>query len=196
MLKKRVITLAAGIALAAGSVAGTGALAAGPAAAATAHSRPALMGLRLVPARASNAPAGSYEIINEGQPLADMCLDAVSQHDGTNGDNVQLWHCNGGINQYWYLSLGGLSTIVNAAYGLCLDAVRQHDGTNGDNVQLWQCNGGSNQEWYSTFIEGSPTYFDNAAHLLCLDAVSQHDGTNGDNVQLWTCHSGSNQSWI
>ena len=189
MLKKRVITLAAGIALAAGSVAGIGALPVGPAAA-TAHSRPAVMGLRLVPARASNAPAGSYIIINDAHNL---CLDAVSQHDGTNGDNVQLWQCNYGLNQYWYINLNSYatSTFVNAAHGLCLDAVRQHDGTNGDNVQLWQCNGGSNQLW----ADDTPI-IENLAHGLCLDAVSQHDGTNGDNVQLWSCNGGINQHWI
>jgi hypothetical protein len=30
-----------------------------------------------------------------------LCLNAVQSGDGTNGDNVQLWKCNGGSNQHW-----------------------------------------------------------------------------------------------
>ncbi len=135
-----------------GAVGGGSVLAANPAAAAAAQSRPSasmphgdsvdLGGLRLVRVHAPGRSSGPYLVQDVAHKL---CLDAVKKHDGSNGDNVDLWACNAGTNQWWYLNAGG--TITNAAHGLCLDAVKKHDGSNGDNVDLWACNGGSNQQW-------------------------------------------------
>jgi hypothetical protein len=119
-----------------------------------------------------------------------LCLDAVRSGDGTYGDNVQLWKCNGGINQFWYQP-NDTNEIINGAHNLCLDAVGGSDGKDGDNVDLWGCNGGTNQQWF--LIENFT--WDNGAHGLCLDAVGGSDGTNGDNVDLWGCNGGSNQQW-
>jgi len=119
-----------------------------------------------------------------------LCLDAVRSGDGTNGDRVQLWACNGGVNQLWHQFDGG-NTIINTAHNLCLDAERSGDGTNGDRIQLWACNGGSNQQW---FLCANFTWC-NSAHGLCLDAERSGDGTNGDKVQLWGCNGGTNQKW-
>jgi Ricin-type beta-trefoil lectin domain len=117
------------------------------------------------------------------------CLDAVRSHDGTNGDQVQLWSCNSGSNQVWTFQEDITSQIYNGAHGKCLDAVRSHDGTNGDKVQLYSCNDGINQSWQ---VSGP---IRNRAHSKCLDAVRSHDGTNGDKVQLYSCTGGLNQSW-
>jgi hypothetical protein len=130
----------------------------------------------------------SEELVNQAHGL---CLDAQSQHDGSNADHVQLYGCLGGQNQFWHLSREG-DEIVNQAHGLCLDAVRAGDGRSGDNVVLWACDGGNNQQW-----KAEPGHiFKNGAHGLCLDAQSQHDGTNGDHIQLWRCNGSSNQEWI
>ena len=181
----------------AGALGGGSVLAANPAAAAAAQRRPAasmprgdsvdLGGLRLVRVHAPGRRSGPYLVQNVAHKL---CLDAVKKHDGSNGDNVDLWGCNAGTNQYWYLNADG--TITNAAHGLCLDAVKKHDGSDGDNVDLWACNGGSNQQWSSV-----ATYeWANGAHGLCLSAVASGDGSNGDNVELLTCSLGFNQDWV
>jgi Ricin-type beta-trefoil lectin domain len=146
---------------------------------------------------------GKVEFKRESKPLCsnciggtfvnmahNLCLDAVGGGDGKNGDNVDLWGCNGGSNQFWYQP-NGTNEIINGAHNLCLDAVRSGDGTDGDNVQLWSCNGGSNQQWF--LIENFT--WDNGAHGLCLDAVGGGDGKDGDNVDLWGCNGGGNQKW-
>jgi Ricin-type beta-trefoil lectin domain len=161
--------------------------------AALASTRPAPPGLHLVPVSNSSVAdtrasalvaATAYHVVNaDGQ-----CMDADSNHWGTNGDNVQLWSCNSNGEQNWYVSG---AHIVNAD-GQCLDADSNHWGTNGDNVQLWSCNSNGEQNWY-----GSPTnvHWIVSADGQCLDADSNHWGTNGDNVQLWSCNSNGEQSW-
>ena len=87
--------------------------------------------------------AGPYYIKNNAHGL---CLDAVASGDGSDGDKVQLWKCNGGLNQEWH-GVTGTYEITNGAAGLYLDAVRSGDGSNGDQVQLWGSTGQANQEW-------------------------------------------------
>ena len=88
--------------------------------------------------------SGPYNLLNGAN--SNLCLDAVSQHIG-NGDKVQLWTCNGGSQQRWFLN--GTELQNGANRHLCLDATSQHIG-NGDQIQLWTCNGGSQQQWYFT----------------------------------------------
>lgn len=134
------------------------------------------------------APDVNYWEINNG--AHELCLDAVASGDGTSGDNVQLWKCNGGKNQEW--NGEGLDTFyINEAHGLCLDA-RDPGIGNGDNVQLWKCNNQYNQFWDLT---GNWQEFLGANEAYCLDAVGSHDGSNGDNVDIWQCNGGSNQVW-
>jgi len=140
--------------------------------------------LKFVPA-CINCQQGSF--VNMAHNL---CLDAVRSGDGSSGDNVQLWNCNGGDNQTWYMYDGG-TELINLAHGLCLDAVSSGDGSNGDNVQLWTCRNTSNQHWYLT----QDFAWSNGAHGLYLDAVASGDGSSGDNVQLWAYTGASNQKW-
>ena len=100
---------AAAVAVALLAASGSAALAAGRTGVA-AHQAPAsarltpLAGLHLlpaghVPAGGSASPASTtyYNIVNDdGQ-----CLDADSNHWGSNGDNVQLWSCNSNGEQEW-----------------------------------------------------------------------------------------------
>jgi hypothetical protein len=135
----------------AGALGGGSVLAANPAAAAP-QSRPAasmprgdsadLAGLRLVRVHGPGRRSGPYLVQNVAHKL---CLDAVKKHDGSNGDNVDLWACNGGSNQQW--SSVATYEWANGAHGLCLSAVASGDGSNGDNVELLTCSLGLNQDW-------------------------------------------------
>ncbi|HXM54950.1 MAG TPA: ricin-type beta-trefoil lectin domain protein, partial [Candidatus Dormibacteraeota bacterium] len=112
------------------------------------------------------------------------CLDVpnVSQ---TNGTQVEIFDCNGGVNQSWTQTSGQL-----VVYGTkCLDALN-HATTAGSPVGIWDCNGGRNQQW--TFnADSSITGVESG---LCLD-VTGAGTANGTKVELWTCNGGSNQKW-
>ena len=134
-----------------------------------------------------------------------LCLDAYNSTSGpnpsTNGDNVQLWTCNGYTQQNWTFhpvaGNPGWYTITNGYAGLCLDAYNSTSGpnpsTNGDNVQLWTCNGYAQQEWQYTTDDNLKNYDGG----LLLDATNgnTNPGQNGDNVQLWSAANGTNQIW-
>jgi hypothetical protein len=147
-----------------------------------------LSDLRQVPVK-GRADTNYFEIKNAAHEL---CLDAAGSGDGTNGDKIELWQCNGGSNQMW-AEQGIDSFWVNQAHGLCLDAAdpglqpgEQGGLYNGDKVQLWKCNSGYNQFWVGN------AYFqemNGANEVFCLDAVESGDGTNGDPVQVWQCSS-------
>ncbi|MBS2966827.1 RICIN domain-containing protein, partial [Actinocrinis puniceicyclus] len=134
-----------------------------------------------------------------------LCLDAVNNattNPSTNGDNVQLWTCNGSVQQNWTFhpvaGNPGWYTITNGYAGLCLDASNSTSGpnptTNGDNVQLWTCNGYTQQEWQYTAGNTLKNYYGG----LLLDATNNsttNPSQNGDNVQLWSAANGTNQIW-
>lgn len=62
---------------------------------------------------------------------------------------VGSWHCNGGLNQDWYVVSNQddhdavTYELRNKASGTCLD---WSEGAN--RVGVWHCNGGNNQLWY------------------------------------------------
>jgi Glycosyl hydrolase family 59/Ricin-type beta-trefoil lectin domain/Concanavalin A-like lectin/glucanases superfamily/Glycosyl hydrolase family 59 central domain len=124
-------------------------------------------------------PSGPLHGVGSGR-----CLDVpgVSQ---VNGTQVQIWDCNGGVNQQWTQVSGQLQV-----YGTkCLDALN-HATTAGAPVGIFDCNGGRNQQW--TFnADGSVTGVESG---LCLDVTGAATG-NGAKVELWTCNGGSNQRW-
>ncbi|KQW03337.1 alpha-L-arabinofuranosidase [Streptomyces sp. Root369] len=113
------------------------------------------------------------------------CLDVagVSQTDGA---NVHIWDCHGGINQQWTLTDSAQLTV----YGnKCLD-VRGGATTSGTPVQIWTCNGSDNQQWR---VNPDGTIV-GVRSGLCLE-VSGWGTANGTGVQLWSCHGGANQKW-
>ncbi|MDX3694467.1 non-reducing end alpha-L-arabinofuranosidase family hydrolase [Streptomyces europaeiscabiei] len=113
------------------------------------------------------------------------CLD-VSGFSQTDGANVQIWDCHGGINQQWTLTDSNQLTV----YGnKCLD-VRGGATTNGTPVQIWSCNGSDNQQWR---VNADGTIV-GVRSGLCLE-VSGWGKTNGTAVQIWSCHGGTNQKW-
>ena len=118
---------------------------------------------------------------------ANRCLD-VPNHNSTNGTAVDIWDCNGGLNQQWTYNA---STGTVVAFGnKCLD-VPAHSTTPGVRIQIWDCNGGSNQQW----TLGADGTLVGRESGLCLDVVA--NGTaNGTAVDIWTCNGGANQRWL
>ncbi|MFG2462143.1 non-reducing end alpha-L-arabinofuranosidase family hydrolase [Streptomyces sp. NPDC048523] len=113
------------------------------------------------------------------------CLD-VSGFSQTDGANVQIWDCHGGINQQWTLTDSAQLTV----YGnKCLDA-RNGGTTAGTPVQIWTCTGTENQQWR---VNPDGTIV-GVRSGLCLEA-SGWGKANGTEVRLWSCTGGANQKW-
>jgi hypothetical protein len=111
------------------------------------------------------------------------CLD-VPNISQTNGTQLEIWDCNGGVNQqYTQLANGALRVYTNK----CLSVAGTTAGTP---VTIQDCNGGAAQQWTVNAdgtIHGVPSG-------LCLDVTGQ--GTaNGTLVEIWTCNGGANQRW-
>nr|WP_247653918.1 lectin [Aeromonas dhakensis] len=116
-----------------------------------------------------------------GQLLAanGKCLDIAG--GVRNGNQLQLWDCNGGENQRFRLD--GKAVKVG---GKCLD-VAGGDRDTGARVIAWDCHGGSNQQWRWE----RDRLVSRSSHL-CLD-VSKDGSANGTPLILWQCHGGDNQ---
>ncbi|WP_079049935.1 non-reducing end alpha-L-arabinofuranosidase family hydrolase [Streptomyces torulosus] len=113
------------------------------------------------------------------------CLD-VSGFSQTDGANVHIWDCHGGVNQQWTLTDSNQLTV----YGnKCLD-VRGGATTSGTAVQIWSCNGSDNQQWR---VNSDGTIV-GVRSGLCLE-VAGWGKANGTGVQIWSCHGGANQKW-
>ncbi|GAA1287143.1 ThuA domain-containing protein [Saccharothrix xinjiangensis] len=109
------------------------------------------------------------------------CVD-VNGGSAADGAKVQLWTCNGGVNQRWTANGSTLRALDK-----CLDAA----GTaNGAAVRLWTCTGGGAQNW-AAGANGSLVHPQSGR---CLDA---NGGGSADGTQLiiWSCHGGANQRW-
>jgi len=192
--RSHVLALSAAILAVAYTTAAAASPTAGPAPQSSGPAERTIRGLVFTPACKGCVAGGMVNVAHH------LCLDAMAQHDGSNGDPVQLWRCNGRLNQVWEQKPGG-DTLMNAAHNLCLDAMAQHDGSNGDPVQLWRCNGRLNQVWGPQYGEGVNYVFWVAGGasrrmMMCLDAVQQDDGSDGDKIQLWSCNGQSNQRWL
>lgn len=122
-------------------------------------------------------------------PLAQdngMCLDDKNG-DHSNFALVQLWHCNGGVNQRWHTN--GTEIILGTT-GKCLYTP---SATNGTQLEINACNGSAGETW--NWGSGSGNYIAINTSLgtgPCIDdtAGSTHDG---DKAQVYACNGGANQ---
>jgi subtilase family serine protease len=76
------------------------------------------------------------------------CLDV--RNGGTaNGTQVQLWACNGGVDQQWLPLAGGELEAMNATSARHTPVVLDDPSGkgNGTKLQIWQMNGGNPQFW-------------------------------------------------
>ena len=129
-----------------------------------------------------------------GQPLtvaaaigsgAGKCLDVHAPDQHLNGAKVQVWDCNGTVQQRWSFQGGA---IVSGA-GKCLDVHAPDQHSNGARVQVWDCNGTLQQRWT---LQGH-TLRSGAGKCLDVHAPDQH--LNGARVQVWDCNGTIQQRW-
>lgn len=78
-----------------------------------------------------------------------FCLDEDATHSG-DGNKVQLWQCNGSVQQRW--SFNANWSIQNHRDGRCLDADANQLGNNGAKVTVWHCSFALNQSWADSSI--------------------------------------------
>ncbi|MER8183398.1 RICIN domain-containing protein [Kitasatospora sp. NPDC094015] len=126
---------------------------------------------------------GQGPIVYQLHSSPDQCLD-VPRGDATDGNDVELWTCNGGANQKWIPGWDG--SMVNFATNKCLDVVGSNGPPqNGTRVEIWTCNGGANQKWQFTTTSGK-TRLQLANTNLCMD-MNTPRGTSAS--QVWECNT-------
>ncbi|MGX7673692.1 ricin-type beta-trefoil lectin domain protein [Plantactinospora sp. DSM 117369] len=129
------------------------------------------------PVNPTTPPAGSASRIVGVQ--SNRCVD-VPNGSRTNGTRVQLYDCNGQVQQQWtYTSNKQLQVYGN----MCLDAAGSGNGTA---VQIYSCHGQSNQQWN---VNSNGT-ISGVQSGRCLDVWST---ANGAQIQLYDCHGNTNQ---
>ncbi len=124
--------------------------------------------------------SGTIRLVQMG-----LCLDDRG-NSSTPGAVVQVWTCNGLVNQQWQV----MSDHTIRHNGLVLDAVGRGT-TNGTKVQLWTDNGGANQKWNTT---GWRIHYLNPA---AVNKVLEDPGFGGPGTQtdIWDNNGGANQVW-
>jgi beta-glucosidase len=110
------------------------------------------------------------------------CLNIVN-NGKTNGSMIQLWTCNGGLNEQWEIA-GGYGELVNPVSGKCLEDPYSST-TNGRQLDIWTCNTGDNQNWLPP---ASP--FDSAVSGKCI-ADNDNSTANGAKIIGYTCDGGT-----
>ena len=136
----------------------------------------------------SRAPFGLVSV------RSGRCVDADLNTIGRNGTKVQLWDCNGQLQQRWSYYVD--DTIRSSKNRKCLDADLNAIGSNGTKVQLWDCNGSRQQKW--TFVSGAvrgSLRVISQYNGRCLDADLNAIRGNGTKMQLWDCNSQAQQDW-
>ena len=131
----------------------------------------------------SSGASGALHAVGAGK-----CLDVPGQST-TAGTQLEIWDCNGGVNQVFTHTSSGALTVYSGGSQLCLDAYNNQTSA-GTKVETWTCNGGANQRW-NLNANGTIT---GAQSGLCLD-VTSGSTASGALVELWTCTGGSNQQW-
>jgi hypothetical protein len=121
------------------------------------------------------------ELSNEGSA---RCLDDPNA-SRANGVKLQIWDCNGHIQQNWTLPTGPMTSAIPR---MCADD-SDASTANGAKVQLWTCNGQKSQQW-TAMLDGTIR-----VQGKCLDVVN-HGTADGSKVQLWSCTGAANQIWF
>jgi hypothetical protein len=137
------------------------------------------------------------------------CLDADLNTLNQNGTKVQLWPCNGQIQQRWYIE--GTSWRSAISPNRCLDLNLGTPVVNGSKIQLWDCNFQPQQRWFKPMIPppGSSvtasvySCYQAAAdcNLLlsqrwAMDADLNTINSPGTKIQVWDINNQPQQTWI
>jgi len=138
------------------------------------------------------------------------CLD-LTGGDHSNGNKLQIWDCNGSVNQQWifygfYPAIFGIVSAKDTSK--CVDA---GDMSNGQVLKIWDCNGLQQQKFgYDCIFPGTKTLVlassmdmakpGNRTRLSsplaskCADLAGGVD-MDGTAAQVWHCNGLVNQKW-
>lgn len=118
---------------------------------------------------------------------AGKCLDVHAPDQHNNGARVQVWDCNGTIQQTWAFA----GRAIKSGAGKCLDVHAPDQRNNGAKVQVWDCNGSPQQTWD---WDGRRRVLRSGAGK-CLDVHAPDQHNNGAKVQVWDCNGSVQQIW-
>jgi len=120
------------------------------------------------------------------------CID-LSSGNSAYGTPIDLWDCNGLVNQAWYWKYGEdmIELAGHNLPGMCID-VPGGQAENGAKLWLWGCNGGDSQLW--TYDNDANTIHYKADENYCID-LPAGDTTNGNQLWLWECNGEDSQVW-
>jgi len=125
------------------------------------------------------APQGQRTMIQYHNDQ-NFCL-SVDANKFVNGQNIQLWQCEGSSGQYFRVDPNRPGMIVLDADPRYCVVIDGNKDENGANIQLWECGGLTVQEWrYENQL------FRNMGNGKCI-VVKGNQAYNGNNVRLWSC---------
>ncbi|MGL1888592.1 MAG: DUF2341 domain-containing protein, partial [Reichenbachiella sp.] len=140
------------------------------------------------------------EYVLKPRHASGKCVD-VSGGVGNEGDNIQIYDCNGSNAQIWVAEFetGAWHELKTKSSWRVMD--RPSTASDGQNVHLWgwDASGQTNRQWQFIPVSGSyaDRYYYNVKSRYdsrCLD-VSGYGTTNGTNVHMWTCGTANNQEF-
>jgi hypothetical protein len=121
--------------------------------------------------------------------LNGLCLD-LPNGDTTNGNQLQIWNCNGHDNQKWRFFENQIRYLANTEK--CVDAVLQGKTIVGP-LQIWDCNGRPNQVFgYDANMR--TIYLSRSNPKECID-IPDAKMAPGTMVQAWGCNGLPQQHW-
>jgi len=118
------------------------------------------------------------------------CIE-LSSGDSSSGTAIDLWDCNGLVNQAWYWASDSNKIMLGGheEAGMCID-LPNGEASNGNALQLWACNDGDSQNW--SWDNGQIRY--KADPNFCIDLPGAITD-NGNQLWLWECNGGDSQQW-
>jgi hypothetical protein len=135
-------------------------------------------------------------VITWANATSKKCIDLAAGNT-TNGDEVELWDCNGLIQQQWIVDPAKGTIQLGVDSTKCLDNLGGSTAP-GNRVGLWDCiPGDASQQW--SYDDSAQTIIlkENTtvgANSLCLDLPSA-DPSNGNWLEIWGCNGLVNQQW-
>ncbi len=127
-----------------------------------------------------SAPSGSAF-----RSVGGLCLDVDKSGGAIHpGSAVQIWTCNGPLNQRFNWGRNGEIAMGN----LCLD-IANANANDGAHLIVWPCSGAANQRWRA---RGRDIVSD--LNGKCM-AVWEGQARNGQRVVTWGCNGSTNQNW-
>merc|ERR1712171_28997 len=91
----------------------------------------------------------NYGVPNTGAllfgPDSSFCME-LSGGNSQNGGKIDLWKCNGLVNQAWYWKDYKIQLAGANKPGKCID-LPGGKTFNGNKLQLWECIGTDSQKW-------------------------------------------------